>query len=86
MAPASSSSSDRDRRRRRLDGQNRAGELSLPGDSEHHTSILLELNEEDSRTNTEDVYSPTIMASSLLAMVQCDLSVNRNFGEEFPAM
>jgi hypothetical protein len=57
----------------------------MPGDSEHHSPILLELNEEDGRANKEDKYSPTIMAPSFLATVRCGLSVNRNFGEEFPA-
>jgi hypothetical protein len=56
----------------------------VPGDSEHHSPILLALNEDDGRAKTEDEYSPTVMAPSFLATVQCGLSVNRNFDEEFP--
>jgi hypothetical protein len=75
MTPALSSSSDCDRRRRCPGGQNRVGELTLPGHSEHHSLILLVLNEDNDLVNTESEYSPMVMALSLLvtAVGTCSL-------------
>ena len=77
-----SSSPASDRRQRRPSVRNRASEHSQSGHPEHHSPPLLVLHEENGLANTEDKYSPTVMAPSLLATVRCGAAAAPNSGDE----